>query len=113
MNIEVFNEQLVNSCWLSLSIPLVVLIRVYELFYESKLLGIDSSSYPMCLGEDPWKFLRFKLKIREEKSEIPSDRPWGATPPRAPQGRLCLTSLGTPRQDFTLVLHASQSAKVT
>ena len=48
MNIEVLDEKSLNSCWLNWSIPLVILIRVFGLFYESKLLGIESFSDPKC-----------------------------------------------------------------
>ena len=50
MNIGVLDEQLLNSCWFSCSIPLVIFIRVTGLFYDSKLLGIDVYSDPKLLG---------------------------------------------------------------
>ena len=50
INSYVIDELLLNFCWLSCSIPLVVLIRVSRLFNESKLLGIEVFSDPKCLG---------------------------------------------------------------
>ena len=60
MNIEVLDGQLLNPCWLSCSIPLVYLIRVFGLCSESNLLGIESISDPQCLKKDPWKIRRFR-----------------------------------------------------
>ena len=39
---------------------LVVLIRVFRLFHESKLVGIEDINDPKCFREDPWKFGSFK-----------------------------------------------------
>ena len=66
MNIEVLDEQLLNSCWLSCSMPLVVLIRVSRIFYESKVLVIEVFSYPKCLG-NMGVLEGLELKIKEEK----------------------------------------------
>ena len=47
------------------------LIRVSGLFYESKLLGTEYSSDPKCLGEDPWKFGRFRVENWRRKVRKP------------------------------------------
>lgn len=44
---------------------LVVLIRIFRLFLESNILGIEVISDFKCLSEDPWKFRR----VRDEKTE--------------------------------------------
>ena len=54
--------------------PLIVLICVYGIFYESKLLGIDNFSDSMCLGDIHGSLEGKKLKIGEENAEIPSNR---------------------------------------
>ena len=46
MNIEVLDKQLLNSCLLSCSIPLVDLVHDSRLFYESILLGIEVIGNP-------------------------------------------------------------------
>ena len=62
-----------------------------------------------------------ELKIVEEKSEIPSDRPWGAALDKAPQEGLCVKGPGVLRQAERLRLEyvrhvldlcVSHSAKV-
>ena len=89
MNIDVLDEHLLNSSWLSCSLPLVVLIRVSELFYESKLLVIGNLVILSVWGKIYESLDGLELKIREEKSKNTSNRPWGAAPTRAPQDRLC------------------------
>ena len=54
-------NKLLNPYWLGCRILLVVLIRVSGSFYESKLLGNDYIDDPKCLGEDLWKFGRFRV----------------------------------------------------
>ena len=98
MNLEFLAEQLLISCCKRCSVPLVVLIHFSKLFYESKLLGIEDTSDPKCLEEDPWIFGRFRVENIEEKSENPSDRPWGAASTRAPQDKLYLSRSGVSRQ---------------
>ena len=68
MNIEVHDKKLLNSCCLSWSKPLVVLIRVSELFYEFKILGVHNISDPKRLGKDQLKFKGLEMKIEEENS---------------------------------------------
>ena len=41
--------------------PLVVLVLVFELFYESKLLGIHNFSDHKFLGKDPWELRSFRV----------------------------------------------------
>ena len=48
---------------------LVVLIRVYGLFYEFTILCIENFRDPKRLGEDPWKFRRFRVDNRRRKSQ--------------------------------------------
>ena len=49
MNIEVLDEQLLNSCWLSCNMYLVDLIHVSGFFFESNLLRIGVITYPKLL----------------------------------------------------------------
>ena len=44
MNIEVLEEQCLNSCWLSCCMTRVELIRASGSFLESTLLGVESIS---------------------------------------------------------------------
>ena len=71
MNLEFLAEQLLISCCKRCSVPLVVLIHFSKLFYESKLLGIEDTSDPKCLGEDPWKFGRFRVENQRRKVGTP------------------------------------------
>ena len=75
-NIEVFDEQLFNSYCLGCCISLVVLIRVFRRFYESKLLGIEVLVILSVWGKIYGSLEGLELKIAEEKLEkIPFDNP--------------------------------------
>ena len=71
MNSDVLDEQLLNPCWLSCSLPLVVLIHVSELLYKSNILCIDYTSGHKRWVEDPWKFGRFKVENQKTHSTCP------------------------------------------
>lgn len=43
-------------------------IRVSELFYEFKILGVHNISDPKRLGKDQLKFKGLEMKIEEENS---------------------------------------------
>ena len=60
MNIDVLEEQWLNSRWLSCSMPLVDLIHISGLFLVSNILGIEVINDPKCLWKDPWKIRRFR-----------------------------------------------------
>ena len=40
--------------------PVVYLIRVFGLFFESNILGIEGIGVFKCLGKYPWMFRRFR-----------------------------------------------------
>ena len=40
--------------------PRVDLIHIFELFFESNLLGIEGTNDPKCLGKEPWKYRGFR-----------------------------------------------------
>ena len=71
-------------------------IHIFGLFYESKLLCIKKSSNLSVLGKIRGSSEGLEFKIEEVQLEIPSYKPWGAAPSRAPQGSLCLTGPGAP-----------------
>ena len=95
------------------------MIRVFRLFYESKLLGIESINDPKGVGEDSWKTVRFRVENGEEKSKRASVGPWSAAPPIASQDCLSIGSWEAiqtelPNLAFEVWIlgpHASQSSK--
>ena len=94
MNIEVLDEKSLYTCWLSCNMLLIFFIRVCGPFYKSKLLGIENISDPMFWRKIHKILGDLELKIGDEKSKIPFDRPWRTMPKRAPQDRLCLSGSG-------------------
>ena len=101
INIEVLDEQWLNSCWLSISVVLVDWIRIFKLFFESNILVIEVINNPKWLGWDPWKFRGFRDENGEEKWKAQYERPWGAAPTRAPQNNLCSSNSVAPHQQET------------
>ena len=84
MSMEVLEEQWLNSCWLSCSMPLVDLIPAFGLFLKYNLLGIEVISNPNCLGKDPWEFSRFRDEKRRRKVKFRFDKPWGTALAKVP-----------------------------
>ena len=74
--------------------PIVYLIRVFGLFFESNILGIEGIGVFKCLGKYPWMFRRFRDVKNRRKVEMQVRRPWGAVPSIAPQDSLCHRSSG-------------------
>ena len=120
MNIDVLEEQWLNSCWLSYSMFWLIGFMFLSCFlclnyWVLRLLVILSD-----LGEIHGSLEGLEMKNEDERTKVSSNKPWGAVPTKAPQDSLCMLCCGalhhpeplrTGSIHRALVLHASQSVK--